>query len=135
MTLIGDVLTKMKVLLGSKTDTDVLETIKLFIKFYKRNVEYCKESLSSIRLLIFSREKKIKDEVLSTFIQLHLNRSSDEVASELVNLFQEATSQDLSALEEILEMILVRSHEESVVIIKPTVFAHLWNRFIDYERN
>jgi hypothetical protein len=71
----------------------------LFIKFYKRNVECCKDCLPSIRLLIFSKEKKIKDEVLMTFTQLHLMKSSNEaVADELVSLFKEASPQDHSAL-------------------------------------
>lgn len=78
MTLIQDVLDKVKILLSSKTDTDVMETIHLFIKFYKRNIEYCKECLPNIRLLIFSKEKKIRDEVLSTFTQLHLIKNSHE---------------------------------------------------------
>ena len=42
VTLVQDVLDKVKVLLSSKTDTDVLETIRLFIKFYRRNIEYCR---------------------------------------------------------------------------------------------
>jgi hypothetical protein len=86
-------------LLGSKTETDVLETIKLFIKLYKLNFERAKESLPDIRILIFSKEKKIKDEVLTNFIYLHLNTKSEDVAKELVNLFTKATPQDLSALE------------------------------------
>jgi hypothetical protein len=48
-------------LLGSKTETDVLETIKLFIKLYKLKFERAKQSLPDIRILIFSKEKKIKD--------------------------------------------------------------------------
>ena len=64
-------------LLGSKSDSDVLETIKLFVRLYKLNFEKSKEILPNIRLLIFSKEKKIKDEVLTTFIHLHLTKKSE----------------------------------------------------------
>jgi hypothetical protein len=65
---------------------------------YKLNFEQAKESLPDIRILIFSKEKKIKDEVLTNFIYLHLNSRSEEVAKELIQLFTKATPQDLSAL-------------------------------------
>jgi hypothetical protein len=57
----NQVIDSVKMLLGSKTETDVLETIKLFIKLYKLNFERAKNSLPDIRILIFSKEKKIKD--------------------------------------------------------------------------
>lgn len=126
---------KMEALLGQKTETDILEIIKLFAKLHKRDPERCKEGLSLIILLIFSYEKKVKDEVIGTFIQMHLSRPPNEVASELVKLFEEADEQSLPCFEEILEMIFVRSHEENIVIIPPTVFAYLWNQFIDYEKS
>lgn len=55
------VIDSIKMLLGSKTETDVLETIKLFIKLYKLKFDRAKQSLPDIRILIFSKEKKIKD--------------------------------------------------------------------------
>ena len=127
---------KVRILLSSKTDTDVLETIRLFIKFYRRKIEYCKECLPHIRLLIFSREKKIKDEVLTTFTQLHLiKNTSEEIANELIELFREATPQDTSALEEIIEIIVAESLAKNIAIIKPQVYSLLWNKFVSYERS
>lgn len=78
--LINKVVESVKMLLGSKADSDVLETIKLFIKLHKLNFEKAKDSLPDIRILIFSKENKIKDEVLTNFIYLHLNNKSEEVA-------------------------------------------------------
>lgn len=97
--LINKVIESTRILLGSKADTDVLETIKLFIKLHKLNFQKAKESLPDIRILIFSKEKKIKDEVLTNFIYLHLSNKSEEVAKELVTLFAKANPQDQSALE------------------------------------
>lgn len=97
--LISKVIDSTKILLGSKADTDVLETIKLFIKLYQLKFEKAEESLPNIRILIFSKEKKIKDEVLANFVNLHLNTRSEEVAKELIQLFSKATAQDQSALE------------------------------------
>ena len=82
--------------------------------------------------MIFSKEKKIKDEVLTNFIYLHLNNKSEDVAKELVNLFTKATPQDLSALEEILETVIAESMSKGIVLVKPQVFAHMWNQFIAY---
>jgi hypothetical protein len=52
----------------------------MFIKLYKLNFAKAKDTLPNIRILIFSKEKKIKDEVLTNFIYLHLNNKSEEVA-------------------------------------------------------
>ena len=49
------VIDSTRILLGSKTDTDVLETIKLFIKLYKLNFEKARDCLPDIRILIFSK--------------------------------------------------------------------------------
>lgn len=95
----NQVIDSVKMLLGSKTETDVLETIKLFIKLYKLKFERAQQSLPDIRILIFSKEKKIKDEVLTNFIYLHLNNKSEEVAKELISLFSKAVPQEQSALE------------------------------------
>jgi hypothetical protein len=97
--LINKVMESIRILLGSKADTDVLETIKLFIKLHRLNFARARECLPDIRILIFSKEKKIKDEVLTNFIYLHLNSRSEEVANELVSLFSKASPQDHSALE------------------------------------
>ena len=97
--LINRVIESTKILLGSRADTDVLETIKLFIKLHKLKFEKAEEALPNIRILIFSKEKKIKDEVLTNFIYLHLNNRSEEVAKELMTLFSKTTAQDQSALE------------------------------------
>lgn len=90
--------------------------------------------MPDIRILIFSKEKKIKDEVLTNFIYLHLNNKSEEVAKELVELFAKAAPQDHSALEEIIETIVSESVNKSIVIIKPQAYAHMWNHFIKFER-
>lgn len=76
------------------------------MKFHKLNFKQAEDALPNIRLLVFSKEKRIKDEVLTTFIYLHLNYRSEEVAKELIKLFSQASHQDLSALEEILETII-----------------------------
>lgn len=96
--LVDKVISSVKMLLGSKTESDVLETIRLFMKFQKLNFKQAELALPDIRLLIFSKEKRVRDEVLTTFICLHLNYRSEEVAKELINLFSAASHQDLSAL-------------------------------------
>lgn len=130
--MINKTIESVRMLLGSKADSDVLETIKLFIKLHRLNFERAKESLPDIRILIFSKEKKIKDEVLTNFIHLHLNNKSEEVAKELITLFSKATPQDHSALEEILETIISESVSRNIVMVKPQTFAHMWNFFIRY---
>ena len=52
----------------------------------------------------------------------------------MIDLFKEATPQDASALEEIMEIIVGESISKNIPIIKPTVYSLLWNRFVQYER-
>jgi len=66
---------------------------------HKLGFEKARDVLPDIRTLIFSKEKKIKDEVLTNFVYLHLGSKSDNVAQELMNLFATANHQDQSALE------------------------------------
>ena len=80
MNLVDITINNVKLLLGSKHETDVLETIKLFVKLYKLKFEKALTILPQIRLLIFSKEEKVRDEVLNTFVYLHLTKKSDEVA-------------------------------------------------------
>lgn len=71
-----------------------------------------------------------------TFTQLHLlKRTHEEVAEELISLFKSASPQDHSALEEILEIIISESLTKNIPVIKLSVYALLWHRFIQYERN
>ena len=78
--LIQKVISSTSIFLGSKSDNDVLETIRLFIKLHKMGFEGAKNVLPDIRILIFSKEKKIRDEVLINFIYFHLNMRSEDVA-------------------------------------------------------
>lgn len=79
--LIANVVNTVQVLLGSKNESDVIETIRLFIKLNKLNCQAARMALPHIRLLVFSKEKKIKDEVLSTFMHLHLWSTKSEDVS------------------------------------------------------
>ncbi len=38
-------------------------------------------------------------------------------------------------MEETLEIIITKSIEKNYIVIKPHVYAHMWNQFIQYERN
>lgn len=66
---------------------------------------------------------------------LHLSSpKSEEVAKELIRLFVGASDQDKSALEEILEIIIQESVSKGIVVIRPHVYAHLWNIFVKCEK-
>ena len=62
------------------------------MKLFKLKFQKSLLILPQIRLLIFSKEKRIRDEVLTTFIHLHLTKKSEDVAKELTSLFTEAIS-------------------------------------------
>ena len=46
-----------------------------------------------------------------------------------------SNKEDLLSLEETLEIIITKAIEKNYIIIKPHVYAHMWNQFIQYERN
>ena len=56
------------------------------------------------------------------------------MAQELTELFRDASPQDASSLEEIMEIIVTESQAKNINIIRPRVYSLLWNQFVAYER-
>lgn len=71
-----------------------------------------------------------------TFTQLHLlKKNNEEVADQLIKLFKDATAQDYAALQEILQIIVSQSLAKNIPVIKLSVYALLWHRFVAYQRS
>lgn len=101
--IISEITETLGMLLGSKNLNDVVEVIKLFIFLKQLGIEKIEGSLRKIYMLVFSKEKGVKEEVLHCFAVLHIMGHDDsQVADNLIGLFKGASLQDATCLEEIL---------------------------------
>lgn len=94
-------------LLGSKNLGDVVEVIRLFIFLKQLGIQNIEGALRKIYMLVFSKEKGVKEEVLHCFSVLHLTDQSPTVVAEnLIALFKGANLQEATCLEEIIENLI-----------------------------
>ena len=118
-------------LLGSKDLNDVVEVIKLFIFLKQLGIQNIDGSLRKIYMLVFSKEKGVKEEVLHCFSVLHLNdQPANHVAENLIGLFKGANLQDITCLEEIIESLIEDSKKKEESQIDREVYRYLWDTFI-----
>ena len=61
--------------MGSKNIGDVLEAIKVFYVLKKTNIQNSDDGIRKMLVLIWSKEKGVKDEVLKTYWMLYFNDS------------------------------------------------------------
>jgi hypothetical protein len=136
LSIISQITETLSLLLGSKNLTDVVEVIKLFIFLKQLGIQNIDGSLRKIYMLVFSKEKGVKEEVLHCFAVLHLlEQPPNKVAESLITLFKGASLQDITCLEEIIESLIDDAKKNDEVRIDREVYRYLWDTFIKSLRN
>lgn len=103
--LIESTMPNLLQLLGSKNNTDAIETIRLLIYLQQTNVICAAPGIPKMLVLIWSREKSVKEELLKAYWALYLDEKvfkAEGVARNLAFLFKKATLTDLTSLEELV---------------------------------
>jgi condensin complex subunit 1 len=119
-------------LLGSKTNTDVLEAIQFFTTAAEFQLETAAEGVRKMLILVWSREAPIVEALIAAYQKLYVGeldamesgankqRQAMITAGRLVSLTLEATLADLTSLEELLTRLIAKK------LVPPSVFAMLW---------
>ncbi|KAL4444819.1 hypothetical protein ABPG74_016027 [Tetrahymena malaccensis] len=128
-------------LLGSKNNSDVTETIKLMIYLYQTNIQCANQGIRKMLVLIWSREKLVKEELIKAYWILYLDEKAfkpEGVAKNLVYLFKKANLTDLTSLEELLIAIQKwnqtieekeRDKKQDMFYISNKTFDKIWDIF------
>lgn len=96
-------------LLCSKTQGDVLESIKLLTLMKKCNLESAELGMKKMLLLIWSQEEIIKEEVLNTYWQVYMQPDKfkeQDISGNLINLLCGTTLSQQHSFEELILSIL-----------------------------
>ena len=119
-------------LLGSKTTTDIQESIEFFVAVHDFKLEIAHEGVKKILSLIYSKEQTIKDSVISAYKQLYLIPPSHFhqpklgdifIATNLVKLATGASTAELTCLEELVCILTTKD------MIPTGTFKCLWDFF------
>lgn len=96
-------------LLGSKNVNDVTESIKLLALLKKLQIKSSEEGLKKILVLIWSKEKIIKTEVLNTFYEIFMNDriiKKDRICKNLIEIVKISNLTEKVSIEEILRCMM-----------------------------
>ncbi|XP_022328669.2 condensin complex subunit 1-like isoform X1 [Crassostrea virginica] len=117
-------------LLGSKTNTDILEAIDFFVTGFEFGVTLTMIGIRRMLHLIWSRESSVKEAVVSAYKRLYLNPQGGNqrskafsIVKNLSALLSGANLGDLTSLEGLV-VELMKSGE-----IDQSVIQMLWERF------
>ena len=122
-------------LLGSSSNSDVLESIEFFVVAKQFNVQRSDVGLKRMLGLVWSREPAVREAAIDAYRRLYLdidfedmNRSlatkaALEVGRALVALTEFATLAELTSLEELIGRLVLNKH------IHPSVVEALWDIF------
>ncbi len=91
-------------------------------------------------VLIWCKEKSVREELLKTYWQLYINEyefKSEQVAWNLINIFNTSSLAEITSLEELLYVYLDQplqvedqNKKKEIYTIHPPVFRKLWDVFI-----
>ncbi|EGR27594.1 hypothetical protein IMG5_193940 [Ichthyophthirius multifiliis] len=112
-------------LLGSKQYYDVIESIRVLIYLHQLNIESAKEGVMKMLVLIWNKEKHIKDELMKAYWNLYMDESQykpEGVAINLIKLFQKASLNELTSLEELIIQIQKDENENEEKNLKNNQF-------------
>ncbi|KRX03620.1 Armadillo-type fold [Pseudocohnilembus persalinus] len=141
ITTIEEVTPLLTQLLGSKSTNDVLESIRLFLFLHKTNIECSKQGIKKMMVLIWSKEKTIKDEFVRAYWTLFLDEkefSRAQIAQNLIYLFQESTLAEMTSLEELLKYVIEwnsnleekeKDKKRNLYYIHSEVLQIIWQKF------
>ena len=96
-------------LLGSKNQSDVIETIKLFLILKTFKIKGSEKGIRKMLALIWSKERNVQIELILAFWHLFLNPevfTTERQAYNLIGLFKGATLSELTSLEELIMHVL-----------------------------
>ena len=115
-------------LLGSKNQSDILESIKLFTRLKQKRIEGAEKGIRKMLILLYTKEENIKSAVMEAYEDLYLNANvaGDVKSQYLISLVQNASLNELACLEEFIRMAM--SMPKS--LLENTVFKHLWGIFL-----
>eukprot|EP00794_Sanderia_malayensis_P003745 gene3745-4267_t len=117
-------------LLGSKTNSDILETIDFYILAHEFSLANANEGIRKMLALIWSRDAVVKEAVVNAYKKLYIETGIDNqrnlalsVVNNLTTLTIGATLGDLTSLEELLKELY------KMKLIPSVVIQLLWQRF------
>ncbi len=85
--MLDEVMPNLAQILGSKNASDVLETIKLTLYLYKNNIDSALTCIKKMAVLIWSKEKSVKEELIKAYWVLYLDdktMDSIDIAKNLI---------------------------------------------------
>ncbi|KAL4489279.1 hypothetical protein ABPG72_006343 [Tetrahymena utriculariae] len=128
-------------LLGSKSVYDVLETIRLLMYLKKYNITTSELGIKKMIVLIWSKEKAVKEEVMQTYWSIYMNNKEQKpqrIAKNLINLMIDTNITEASSFEELLLSMMdthkisqeeLKSQNLKAYPIQDQVFAEVWEIF------
>ncbi|XP_066912331.1 condensin complex subunit 1-like [Clytia hemisphaerica] len=116
--------------LGSKTNSDVLETMDFFIAAHEFGLAHSEEGIRRMANLVWSRDPIVKKAVVTAFERLYLDIACDNprnkptlIVNSLTSLITSANLGELTSLEELLCELMKQD------LIPQNVVQLLWQRF------
>lgn len=121
-------------LLGSKVNTDILESIQFFVMAHRFKIENAVEGIKSMLVLIWSKEAATKEAVIDAYKTLYITPPSSlekadsklvdiYIANNFVKLVLSSSTTEITSLEELVSTLISKG-----LITKSTIKC-LWDFF------